>query len=122
VRGFIGVDAGVLVQAEAGTTDIGVLIGSNAADGSGTVEADIEIACSGDFYAGDAFQFRESCRQLGCQLCRDGARSFAETLGKFEGNRKSEFTKGDAGRLLDSKLRQGDVVLCEKYGLDAGQK
>ncbi len=60
VGGFVGVDAGVFDEAEAGASDVGVLVGGDAADGGGAVEADVEVAGSGDFDAGDAFQFRQS--------------------------------------------------------------
>ncbi len=55
VGGFVGVDAGVLDEAEAGAADVGVLVGGDAADGGGAVEADVEVAGSCDFDAGDAF-------------------------------------------------------------------
>ena len=59
VRGLVGIDAGVLDEAEAGAADVGVLVGGDAADGGGAVEADVEVACAGDFDAGDAFEFGE---------------------------------------------------------------
>ena len=60
--GFVGIDAGVLDEAEAGAADVGVLVGGDAADGGGAVETDVEVACSGDFDAGDAFEFGEMRR------------------------------------------------------------
>ncbi len=65
VRGFVGVDAGVFDETEAGAADVGVLVGGDAADGGGAVETDVEIACAGDFYAGDAWKFRECCGEFG---------------------------------------------------------
>jgi hypothetical protein len=55
VRGFVRIDASVFDEAEAGATDVGVLVGGDAADGGGAVEADVEVAGSCDFDAGDAF-------------------------------------------------------------------
>src|ERR1700722_5697121 len=55
VRGFVGVDAGVLDETEAGAADLRVLVGRDAADGGGAVEADVQVACARDFYAGYAF-------------------------------------------------------------------
>src|SRR5205823_8711557 len=59
VGGFVGIDAGVFDEAEAWATDVGVLIGGDAADGGGAVETDVEITGAGDFDAGDAFEFRQ---------------------------------------------------------------
>ena len=52
VRGLVGIDAGVLDEAEAGAADVGVLVGGDAADGGGAVETDVEVAGAGDFDAG----------------------------------------------------------------------
>jgi hypothetical protein len=57
VGGFVGVDAGVFDEAEAGAADLRVLIGCYAADSGGSVEADVEVAGSCDLDAGDAFKF-----------------------------------------------------------------
>ena len=35
--------------------DVGVLVGGDAADGGGAVEADVQVAGAGDFHAGYAF-------------------------------------------------------------------
>ncbi len=58
VRGLVGIDAGVLDEAEAGAADVGMLVGGDAADGGGAVEADVEVAGSGDFNAGYTFELR----------------------------------------------------------------
>src|SRR5271154_812698 len=55
VGGFVGIDAGVLDEAEAGAPDVGVLVGGYAAGDGGAVETNVEVACSGYFYGGDAF-------------------------------------------------------------------
>ncbi len=59
VGGFVGIDAGVLDEAEAGAADVGVLVVRDGADLRDAVEADVEVACSGDFdggYAGELVQ------------------------------------------------------------------
>src|SRR5216683_2778417 len=122
MRGLVGVDAGVLDEAEAGAADLGVLVGRDAADGGGAIEADVEVARSGDLDAGYSLEFGERRGQLCCKLGRDGARGFAEALGQLEGNGEGKLAEGDAGRLLDGQLSKGDVVLREEDGLDAGQK
>jgi hypothetical protein len=58
VGGFVRIDAGVFDEAEAWAAYVGVLVGCDATDGGGAVEADVEIAGSCDFDAGDAFEFR----------------------------------------------------------------
>jgi hypothetical protein len=122
VRGFVGVDAGVLDQAEAGATDIGVLIGGDSAHGSSAIEADVEVSGSGDFYAGNALEIGKNSGEFGCELCCDDARSLAKALGQLEGDREGELAESDAGRLLNRELREGDVVLREKNGLNVGQE
>jgi hypothetical protein len=52
VGGLVGVDAGVLDEAEAGAADVGVLVCGDAAEGGGAVKTDVEVACAGYFYAG----------------------------------------------------------------------
>ncbi len=118
--GFVGIDAGVLDEAEAGASDVGVLVGGNAAGDGGAVEADVEVACSGYFYAGDAFG--ELGRELSGQFSGDGSGSFAETLGELEGYGEGEFAQGDGGGLLYDEIRERGVVLGLQDGLDAGQE
>ena len=120
VGGFVGIDAGVLDEAEAGAADVGMLVGGDAAESGGAVEADVEVACAGYFYAGYSFgELRaEFCSEFG----GDDAGGFAEALGQFEGYREGEFAEGDAGRLLDDEVRERGVVLGEEDGLDAGQQ
>src|ERR1700733_5044736 len=60
MRCFVWVDAGVFDEAEARATDIGVLVASDPAHGGGAVEADVEVARSGNFNAGDTFQFGQN--------------------------------------------------------------
>ena len=121
VGGFVGVDAGVLDETEAGASDVGVLVGGDAPDGGGAVEAYVEVSCPGDFNAGDAFEFRESGGEFCCQFGRDGAGGFAEALCQLESYGEGEFAECDAGRLLNDELRERDVVLREEDGLNAGQ-
>ncbi len=49
VCGLVGVDAGVLDEAEAGAADVGVEVCGNTAHGGGAVEADVEVTGAGDF-------------------------------------------------------------------------
>ncbi|XWK71073.1 hypothetical protein RBB80_18810 [Tunturiibacter gelidiferens] len=65
VSGFVGVDAGVLDEAEAWAADVGVLVVGDAADGGGAVEADVEVACAGYFYACYAFERGEDGGEFG---------------------------------------------------------
>jgi len=121
VRGLVGIDAGVLDEAEAATADVGVLVGGDAADGGGAIETDVEVAGARYFYAGYAFQLGQGCGKFGSEFGCDRARSFAETLGQLEGDGEGQFAEGDAGGLLDREVGEGDVVLAKEDGLDAGQ-
>ena len=82
MRGLVGIDAGVLDKAKSGASDVGVLVGGYAAGYGGAVEADVEVACSGYFYAGNAFG------ELGGELS-----------GQFGGNSPGGFRR----RLASSK-------------------
>ena len=62
VRGLVGVDAGVLDEAEAGAAEGGVLIARDARDGGGAVEPDVEVAGAGDLNGRDAGQVGEVVR------------------------------------------------------------
>ena len=68
MRGLVGVDAGVLDEAEAGAADVGVLVGGDVTDDGGAVEADVEVAGASDFYAGDAFGERRRRARLRVRL------------------------------------------------------
>jgi hypothetical protein len=46
VGGFVGIDAGVFDEAEAGASGVGVLVGGGGEDGEGVVEADVEVAAA----------------------------------------------------------------------------
>ena len=54
MSGFVGIDAGVFDETEAGTADVGVLVCRDLAGDGGAVETDVEVARSGYFDAGDA--------------------------------------------------------------------
>ena len=105
MRGLVGINAGVLDEAEAGASDVGVLIGGDAPDGGGTVETDVQVTSSCDFNRGNAFEFGAVRCQFGGefrgQFSSDGAGGFAEALGQLEGDGKRELAESDAGRLLD---------------------
>ena len=112
VRGLVGVDAGVLDQAKAGTADIGVAIGSDA---RGRRRRD-RGGCSGSRRRQSRPRRRpRSAAEIGVELGRkfggDGARSFAQTLGELKGDGQGEFAERDVGRLLDGELCESDVVL-----------
>ena len=49
VRGFVGVDAGVLDEPKAGSAKVGVFIVRDAHDSSGAVEPDVQVARARDF-------------------------------------------------------------------------
>src|ERR1700754_2908658 len=54
VSSFVGIDAGVLDKAEARTADICVLIGRDTANCGGTIETNVQVACSRNLDAGNA--------------------------------------------------------------------
>ena len=62
----------------------------DATDDGYAVETDVKVAGSGDFHAGDAFEFGEDRSEFTCKFCRYSARSFAEAFGELECNRKGK--------------------------------
>ncbi len=122
VRGFVGVDASVLDEAEAGAAEVGVLVVGHALDEEGAVEADIEVTGSGDLEGSDAGEVGELGGEGLLELLGDDARGFAEALGELEGDGEGELAEGDRGRLLDGELGDGEVVACEQDGLEPGQQ
>ena len=122
VRGFVGVDAGVLDETETGTAEIGVLVAGHALDDEGAVEPDVEVAGAGNLKGGDAGQVGELRGQGLLQLLSDDAGSLAEALGQLKGDGQGELAEDDGWRLLDGKLGEGEVVTCEQDGLEPGQQ
>ncbi len=88
VRGLVGVDAGVLDEAEAGATDVGVPAGGDLEDSGGAVEADVEVTCSRDLDTRDAFG--EIGGQLIFEFIRYDAGGFAEAFGEFKSYRQGQ--------------------------------
>ena len=116
--GLVGVDAGVLDEAEAGAAEVGVLVGGDAANDGGAFEVEVEVAGSGDFDAGDAGKGVgvEGFSKLG----GEDAGGFAEALGELEGYGGGEFAEGDVRRLLKGQRGKIEVVAGEEEGVDAG--
>ncbi len=123
--GLVRIDAGVFDKTEAGAADVGVLVCRDAAGDGCAVEMNVEIAGTGDFYTGHAFESGQPCGpsagNLGGNLGCDRAGCLAETFGKFEGYRQSKFTECDRGRLLDRQMREGDIVPGKENGLNPGR-
>ena len=65
-----------------------------------------------------ARSFGEGLLELG----GDGPGGFAEALGELKGDGKGELAEGDGGGLLDCEAFDGEVVLGEEDGLDAGEE
>jgi hypothetical protein len=116
VRGFVGVDAGVLDERVYGVRGRGDFASADdRLHGLAAVEAGVDVAGSGDLECRKAFD-RAECSD---DLFGDFARGFAELAGQFEGERQSVFTEGDLGRLLDRNLFGFDLVLTAQDGAKA---
>ena len=92
-----------------------MLAGGDALDEGRAVELDIEVACTGDLdgcHAGHAGEF-------GCKLRRNGAGSFAQPPGEFEGDGRGDLSEGETRRLLRWDAGNGDVVLRVEHLPDA---
>jgi hypothetical protein len=118
VRCLVRVDAGVLDQAEARATDVGVPVPGDCANGGGAIKADIEIA--GSRNPDRSYAFWKLGAKFGGEFHGDGTGRLTEALSQFECNWQGEFPESDVWRLLDRELSEDDVVLGEQDGLDAG--
>jgi len=124
VRGFVGVDAGVLDEAEARAAEVAVAIGGDVEDGGGAAEAEVEVAGAGEIDGGEAGEIAGGDRGLkvGDELSGDDTRGFAEALREIEGDGCAEFTEGDRGWLLEGDGREVEGVVLGEEGAELGDE
>ena len=91
-----------------------MLIGSDALDGGGAIELEVEVAGTGNFDGGNAGDLCE----LGLEFGGDGARGLLEALGEFEGDGQRHFAKLDLRRLLDDERGQVNLVALGEESFD----
>jgi len=109
MRGFVGIDIGVLDDDLAWDRLAGLVGGvQDAVAIRAAVQPDVDVAVAGDFERGDAFDGSQSCDQLG----RDGAWSLLQLPGQMERYWDRQFAER---RLLG--LFQGAGGLEALFGL-----
>jgi len=86
-----------------------VLVGGDAANGGGAIEADVEVARSCDFDTGDSLELGSAVMSSAASSVAMARGALRRRLASSKATGRASSPRGDAGRLLDGQLREGDV-------------
>ena len=124
VRGFIGIDVGVLDNALGLAGLLAGCASVRTASESGVrrfgesrlkkcraIEEEIDVPRAGQFHA----RHSGNRRKFGGDLLRDLARCAAQALGQFEGNRRGHFAQGHIRRPLRDRGNVLDPAPAQKF-------
>ena len=122
VRGFIGIDAGVLDHhlgrvRRVGHRSSAQRLFARGAEKRRAVQKEIEVAAAGDFDPRDAFRKLQGIRDF----LREGARRIFQALGQLEAERRSDFAHGQPWRAPGDHGDVRLVALVEVYPSGGGE-
>ena len=115
MRGFVGIDAGVLDKPKPGAAHLRVLISRHTSCHLSAIELDVQVARPGHLHARET----GASSELRLQFRSDRPRRTLQPLGQFKSNGECHLSKLKPGRQLNGKSRDFYAVKLSNGCLDA---